>query len=61
HDGLVCSVAFSPDGLTAASAGGGHRDGKGFRSGTDYDIRLWDLSAWGGSTPPAKFPISDSD
>jgi WD40 repeat protein len=45
HDGFVCSVAFSPNGLTAASAGGGHRDGNGFLAGTDHDIRLWDVSA----------------
>jgi hypothetical protein len=45
HDGFVFSVAFSPDGQNAASAGGGHRNGKDYRAGSDFDIRLWDLTA----------------
>jgi serine/threonine protein kinase len=45
HDGFVFGVAFAPDGRTAASCGGGYRDGDEFLPGTDYDIRLWDLTA----------------
>jgi WD40 repeat protein len=45
HDGFVFSVAFSPDGRFAASAGGGENHGGNFVRGSDHDIRLWDLTS----------------
>jgi serine/threonine-protein kinase len=45
HNGFVFSVAFTPDGRVAASAGGGEYDGANWTGGTDHDIRVWDLSA----------------
>jgi hypothetical protein len=42
---MVFSAVFSPDNRLVASAGGGRRVGNTFRPGSDYDIRLWDLTA----------------
>ncbi len=43
HADFVHCVAFAPDGRRAFSAGGGFQDVDGWKPGTDYDIRLWDL------------------
>jgi WD40 repeat protein len=40
HAGPVNSVAFSPDGLTLASASGGVEQGKAFG-----EVKLWDVKA----------------
>ena len=37
HESAVKAVAFSPDGLYALS-------GSGYRSGSDYSMRLWDVN-----------------
>ena len=43
HADAVRSVAFSPDGRRAYSAGGGLRDDD-LRPGTDFAIRVWELA-----------------
>jgi serine/threonine protein kinase/WD40 repeat protein len=53
HDNFVFSVAFSPDGLTAASAGGGENNDGKYTAGTDHDIRLWDITDLARASPAA--------
>jgi sugar lactone lactonase YvrE len=55
HNGFVFSVAFAPDGKSAASGGGGERKDGNFVAGTDHAIRLWDLAA-----EPAEAPAPRS-
>ena len=43
HREIVMSVAFSPDGSRAYSAGGLL---PGFKNGTDFAVRVWDLKSW---------------
>lgn len=44
HVDCVMSVAFSPDGRRAYSAGGGLRRDI-WQEGTDFDVRVWDLES----------------
>lgn len=44
HRDWVWSVAFSPDGRFALSAGGGRANAGETQSGEDFAIRMWDLA-----------------
>jgi WD40 repeat protein len=63
-DNFVWSVAISPDGRLAASGSGAEKQDGKIVSGSDFDIRLWDLTNLGStaSLPPetggARFVIA---
>jgi WD40 repeat protein len=50
----VWTVAFSADGRWAAAGMGGQKGDGDLVPGTDHDIRLWDLTAAGATTPPTR-------
>jgi WD40 repeat protein len=53
HADWVWAVAFAPDGRLAATAGGTKVTAAGWEAGTDFAIRLWDVSAADDAPEPA--------